>query len=160
MKLPKSTLHVPNAIYGYGRGRMRFARSNGNWVGCRDNLQQYLVGHRDFYFRSRNWENAVSRIIEFEKDAKVKNKAKFYVTDTEFVIYVDLGRWWSANSFRKSIFSAVLKSPGHYFRSAKSKELLNLFKNGYTKPKYAYNNHIGFLSNLYWLPRAEDLVKR
>lgn len=159
MKLPPTGNPAPSTMYLSMNNRAKFRTSY--WTECRDIFHSYIVSHstNEFYFYHKTWESGVKRVRDVEKMMGLKEPAEFYQTKTLNCIYVKMGSFWSANSLRQSVFSAILKSRKKYFAGDKPQKLLKLFIDGYHVPSIKYTESDGFLENLK-TKEPKELVKK
>lgn len=121
------------------------------WFTCRDTLLYKLRGKdksdRNFYFKSRRYNDAIKRVRLLEKKLKIKRSAEFYATHIKNTVFVKPGLFWNQNSLRMSTFSALIKSKS-YFKNKKADKFLKLFSKGYTLPTRNYWCECGVISNI------------
>jgi len=153
MKLPECKI-LPNLLDSiYDASGLVFADTYTykEWVSCREEFHPCLKQSETFHFKCRKYITCIKRIKKLEEKLNIKHPAKFYKVIYngcfDNVIYVKFGKFWSRNSMRKSIFTAVLKSK-KYFQYEPHKSFLDKFIDGYRSPSKGYNNNGGVIDNI------------
>lgn len=166
MKLPKTNKCPSEPDFSLYAHMFEFT-TNKQWTHCREIFHRRLTRNEAFYFKSRSYAACIRRIKKLEKAMGIKSKAKFYRTRLDNVIYVRLGKFWSFNSLRKSVFTAVLKR-GHsyYFRSGKPARIFQMFMKGYVNQTRRYCSSWGVIGNTLYnykirrRPEISELIRK
>jgi hypothetical protein len=174
-----------------GLGFVDLPKQNLSWHFCRDQFHRRLnkrKGSWSFLFslgRARRYDYTKGKYVNFVNDSKIEFSQKFIshiedriklaksrrckIEDTDLpgVVYIKMGRFWSSQQMRRSLFTALLRCSlayngknfktalwSRYYTSA-TKKAVERFLKGYT----CYNgaSKQGWYATFY--PHCQDKVK-